>query len=384
MSLGLKLRLFQSKPIPLDVDLKCSPGNLLALVGPSGSGKSTILRCIAGLCRPANGYIRCAGVTWLHTEKQIDLQPQRRKTGLVFQEFSLFPHLNVRENIEIALNSRVPKDRRAQKALQYLENVNLGGLENRFPQTLSGGQKQRVALARALAREPAILLLDEPFSAVDQVTRRKLKLQILKLTRGLNIPIVLVTHDLDEAAMLADTMCVLHAGKTLQSGKPGELFARPETTLVARLVDIRNVFPARVEGQFPDSGITRLNANGLRLEALYCSDYRDGDGVYWSVPPSSILLHSRIRPSNGVRENPVEGKIQELIVLGGTCTAVVRVESSRLEFTLELPVHVTNRNRLEVGELIGFSVLKNSIHIMPWDPLQGDPRPPGDRHGSIR
>jgi molybdate transport system ATP-binding protein len=368
---GLKLQLFQSKQIPLDVELQCSPGKLLALVGPSGSGKSTILRCIAGLYRPANGYIRCAGRTWLDTETGIDLPPQLRRTGLVFQDFSLFPHLNVQQNIEIALNPQLSKRRRAEKALQLLEHVNLAGLERRFPQTLSGGQKQRVALARALAREPAILLLDEPFSAVDQVTRRKLKLQTLQLTRGLNIPIILVTHDLEEAAMLADTMCVLHAGKTLQSGTPVELFERPVTTLVARLVDVRNLFPARIEGQCPELESTFLNCNGLRIEAPYGSEWRDGESVYWSVSPASLLMHSRIRPSKGIRENPVAGKVLELIMIGGTCTAIVRAESSSLDFTLELPLHVANRNHLQVGEVIGFSVLKKSVHIMPWEPPHG-------------
>ncbi|MGH8548938.1 MAG: hypothetical protein ACRERU_10130 [Methylococcales bacterium] len=158
--------------------------------------------------------------------------------------------------------------------------------------------------------------------------------------------------------MLADTMCVLHAGKTLQSGKPGELFERPENTLVARLVDVRNLFQARVEGQFAGLEATRLDCNGLRFDAAYNSRYREGDVVYWSILPSSLLLHSRIRSSKGIRENPFEGRILELIVLGGVCTVVVRCELSRLEFTIELPVHVAERNCLRVGDLIGFSILK--------------------------
>lgn len=302
----------------------------------------------------------------------------------MFQDFSLFPHLNVQQNIEIAVDSELPKSHRAEKALQFLEAVNLAGLEQRFPHTLSGGQKQRVALARALAREPAILLLDEPFSAVDQVTRRKLKLEALQLTRGLNIPIVLVTHDLEEAAMLADTMCVLHAGKTLQAGKPGELFERPESTLVARLVDVRNLFPARIDAQSPEHAATRLDCNGLRVEALYHAGYREGDEVYWSIPPSSLLLHSRLRPSSGIRENPVEGRIIELIRVGGICTLVVRVELFRLDFTIELPVHVVNRNRLQSGDVIGFSILKNSIHIMPWEPPHAGSPGLGASSGAIR
>lgn len=365
---GLELRLYQAGPIPLDVRMQCSPGKVLALVGPSGSGKSTVLRCIAGLYRVSEGAICCGGACWLDTDQKIDIPPQERRVGFVFQDFSLFPHMNVQKNVELAVGRQVSKIKRRDRALQLLVDVNLNGLEDRYPNTLSGGQKQRVALARALAREPTVLLLDEPFSAVDQVTRRKLKLQLLQLTRRLHIPIVLVTHDLEEAAMLADTMCVLHAGKTLQSGRPEALFQRPESTLVARIVDVRNLFQARVKDQIPKEGLTRLESNGLCLDAPYNSGYSVGEKVYWSVHPSSLLLHSRLRPSRGIRENPVEGRILELIVVGGICTVIVRSERPRIDFTLELPVHAANRSRLKIGELIGFSVLKKSVHLMPWQP----------------
>jgi molybdate transport system ATP-binding protein len=209
-------------------------------------------------------------------------------------------------------------------------------------------------------------LLDEPFSAVDQVTRRKLKLQALQLTRSLNIPIVLVTHDLDEAFMLADSMCVIHAGKTLQCGRPMDLMQHPENTLVARLLDIRNIFSARVTKQEPERNRTLLECNGLRLVARYHEAYASGERVSWSILPSSLLLHSRIRPSRGVRENPVRGEILELIVVGGICTLIVRSSPSRLDFTLEIPVHVATRNSLVTGDTIDFSILEDALHIMPW------------------
>jgi len=338
----------------------------MALVGPSGSGKSTILRCIAGLYRPAMRLILCGRETWLETYKSVDVKPQQRRMGFVFHDFSLFPHMRVLQNVSLAVDARLARGLRNQQAMRLLRDIDLDGLEERFPEDLSGGQKQRVAVARALARNPRVLLLDEPFSAVDQVTRRKLKLQTLQLTRSLNIPIVLVTHDLDEAFMLADSMSVIHAGKTLQCGRPENLMQHPENTLVARLLDIRNIFSARVTKQEPERNRTLLECNGLRLAARYHEAYATGERVSWSILPSSLLLHSRIRPSKGVRENPVRGEILELIVVGGLCTLIVRSSTSSLDFTLEIPVHVATRNGLVTGDTIDFSVLEHALHIMPW------------------
>ncbi len=367
---GFKLRLRQQRPIPLDAELVCQPGDLLALVGPSGSGKTTILRSIAGLYRPQVGKICCAGSTWLDTDANIDLKPQQRRIGFVFQDFALFPHLSVLENIKLAINPILTSSKKLnENALDLLRRVNLKGLESRLPHTLSGGQRQRVALARALAREPTILLLDEPFSSVDQVTRRKLRLETLQLTRKLEIPIILVTHDLDEAAMLADQMCVLYAGKTLQVGKPTDIFERPETTLVARLVDIRNLFEGRVIKQCPDQKLTRIVCDNVLLDAAYNSAFSAGDQVCWCIPPSGILLHSRLRPSAGIRENPIQGRVTELITVGGTSTVIVKSTAFESRFILELPVHVVSRNGLQSGDEIGFSLLKKSLHLMPWKKL---------------
>ncbi len=151
VSSGIDIRIYQVKPIPLDVLLKCEAGEVLALVGPSGSGKTTILRCIAGLYRPDQGRILCSGKVWLDTDSGIDLAPQKRRAGLVFQHFALFPHLSALENVRLALNG-LPKVKQVQRALELLHRVHLQGLESRLPAALSGGQQQRVALARALAR----------------------------------------------------------------------------------------------------------------------------------------------------------------------------------------------------------------------------------------
>jgi molybdate transport system ATP-binding protein len=234
---GLHVRFRQRAPIALDVELSCSEGELLALVGPSGSGKTTILRMIAGLDRPKEGQVFCGGELWLDTAKGADLPPHRRRVGLVFQSYALFPHMTALGNVTAALND-IAANQRAERARILLAQVHLQGFEHRYPAELSGGQQQRVAVARALAREPKVLLLDEPFSAVDRRTRRGLHKELAELRQAVHMPIILVTHDIDEAVALADRMTVLDAGETLQTGHPSELVTTPANGRVAAALDL--------------------------------------------------------------------------------------------------------------------------------------------------
>jgi len=210
---------------------------LLAMVGPSGAGKSTTLRIIAGLYRPSEGTVTCNGSTWLDTKRGIDLPPHQRRVGLVFQNYALFPHMTALGNVAAAMGHR-PASERVSRAHELLALVHLENLEQRRPADLSGGQQQRVAVARALAREPAVLLLDEPFSAVDRRTRRKLHIELAELRKAVRIPIVLVTHDIDEAAGLADRMCVIDRGETLQTARPADLLVAPASARVASALDL--------------------------------------------------------------------------------------------------------------------------------------------------
>ena len=237
----------QAGPIPLNASFRCAPGELLALVGPSGSGKTTLLRTIAGLYQPQQGRVSCAGREWFLAQsgQRHSLPPQARQIGMVFQDYALFPHLTALQNVQLAMG-HLPRAQRFEQAAQWLSKVRLQGLEARYPSELSGGQRQRVALARALAREPQVLLLDEPFSAVDQVTRRRLQRELALLRQQISIPIILVTHDLEEATALADQICVLHNGVSLQQGTPEALFRKPTSPLVARLLDRHNVFSGEV------------------------------------------------------------------------------------------------------------------------------------------
>lgn len=359
---SLIVQLENRKGIPLDLNFECEAGKVLALVGPSGSGKSTILRSIAGLFKTERGFIKCHDQVWFKSDQRIFVAPQQRHVGIVFQNYALFPHLNVRKNIEIGMDATC-----VSSLEDLLSMVNLQGLENRMPSTLSGGQQQRVALARALAREPKVLLLDEPFSAVDQVTRRKLRLELLELIRKLNIPIILVTHDLDEAAMLGDRLCVLHNGTGLQTGTPDDVLRAPATAVVARLMDIRNLFEGELVDQDQEKNTSVILWEDIKFEAPFQRQIQKGSKINWSIPADKVLLHRRVNPSRGVRENPVSGQIIELVTISGISNVIIALDSDqRVKLHMDLPPHVVERNDLKVGEKISVSLLKDALHLMDY------------------
>lgn len=225
---GLSVQIAQAGQIPLNVKLACAPGEVMGVVGPSGAGKTTLLRAIAGLYRAQSGRIAVDGEVWFDSACGRDLPAHRRRVGLVFQEHALFPHLTALQNVALAMGHR-PARERNDRAAEMLGRVHLEGLERRKPAALSGGQRQRVAIARALARDPAVLLLDEPFSAVDRRTRARLHAEIAGLRMGLSIPMLLVSHDIDEVVRLADRICVIDAGSVCATGTPEDVLSEPST-----------------------------------------------------------------------------------------------------------------------------------------------------------
>lgn len=361
---GLRVRLRQERPIALDVAFECGAGELLALVGPSGSGKTTVLRCIAGLATPRDGEVTCNGETWLDMRGGSVASPQQRRVGLVFQHYALFPHLDALANVASAM-SHQPRGERAARARALLARVNMDGLEARRPSELSGGQRQRVALARALARDPRALLLDEPFSAVDQLTRRRLRLELAQLRREIRIPMVLVTHDLDEAQLLGDRMSVLHHGRTLQTGEVQEVLHQPASALVARLLDQRNVFTGVVARHEEQKGKTWLDWADTEIECALAARFAPGSRVAWVVPESHVVMHRRERPSRGERENPVRGIARDVVILGGDARVTLDVHGVDTPLTFEVSVHVAARNRVEAGAEVAVSLLADGIHLMP-------------------
>jgi molybdate transport system ATP-binding protein len=347
----LSVRLQQAGPIPLDVALSCRPGELLALIGPSGSGKTTVLRSIAGLYRPQTGRVAVDGETWLDTEAGVDLTPQVRSVGLVFQDYALFPHLSALDNVRLAM-LRHEEPARSRLAASLLARVHLEGLETRRPDQLSGGQRQRVALARALARDPKVLLLDEPFSAVDRMTREPLKDEIAALHRSLDIPMLLVTHDLEEAQALADRICVLHTGTTLQIGAPDEVRLRPKSALVARLMGQVNIFDAVVE----DEG--RIRCGDRTLNVASTQGFKSGERVTALIPPGFIALTDHAVKSSNV----VEGILTDVKPLGDMTSLALSFVDKPLRFRITAR-EAASRN-MHVGDALSVDVDCAGIHLM--------------------
>ncbi len=364
---GLSVSLSQVAPIPLDVKLTCAAGELLALVGPSGSGKSTILRAIAGLYRVKHGRISCNGVAWLDMGDKINLSPQARRIGFVVQNFALFPHLTALENVMEAMTAQ-PVMERARRARDLIARVHLSGLEGRLPAALSGGQQQRVAVARALAREPNVLLLDEPFSAVDRATRERLYQELAELRRDLAMPVILVTHDFDEASLLADRMCVLFQGKTLQVGAPDDVITRPSSVQVARLVGLKNVFRAGVIKHIPERNVTVIEWRKHILEAHLQSKFSAGAQVAWAVPQGQLVMHESREMHRGEPENLVSGVVASVARLGDNAILSINVGGAkRPPLFMSVPLHVARHNKIEMTSRVTFSMLREGIHLMPPD-----------------
>lgn len=254
--MALQVRLHATTPIALDVAFTVAPGKVLALVGASGSGKTSVLRAIAGLFTPQSASISVAGVVWTDTGAGVNVAVHGRRVGMVAQGYALFPHMTAVQNVMAALGHLVASAR-GPEALRVLGLVNMAGFAQRLPAALSGGQQQRVAVARALARAPQVLLLDEPFSAVDRPTREALYAEIRSLRASLNMPVVLVTHDMDEAQMLADDVVVLASGAVLRAGSVAEVLVDPLALRSLGLAEAGAIVSARVDAQ-EDDGITRL------------------------------------------------------------------------------------------------------------------------------
>ncbi|PKP72753.1 MAG: molybdenum ABC transporter ATP-binding protein [Alphaproteobacteria bacterium HGW-Alphaproteobacteria-6] len=307
-------------PIPLDLSLRLEAGEMLALVGPSGSGKTTVLRTIAGLWRPSVARVAVGGQVWLDTAAGVDLAPHRRRVGVVFQAYGLFPHLTAAGNVAAAMTD-LPGVRRRAEAGRLLDLVHLGGLGGRHPADLSGGQQQRVALARALARRPEVLMLDEPFSAVDRATRAALHAEIHALRAHLAMPVILVTHDMAEAEHLADRIAVIEAGRLVAEGSVAAVMSDPAALRVMGLREAGATITARIAAQEGD-GLTRLDsaAGPLWLPRI---DGPAGAAVGLRILAHEVIL-SRARPEGLSALNVLAARVVAIIPGEGP-GAVVRL-----------------------------------------------------------
>jgi molybdate transport system ATP-binding protein len=301
-----------------DLELELEVAGTLAIVGPSGAGKSTILRAVAGLARPAEGRIALSDEVWFDDATGTWRAPEDRRVGLVFQDYALFPHLTVRQNV--AFGGRANVD-------ALLDRFGISALTHARPGSLSGGERQRVALARALARDPAVLLLDEPLAALDPHTRDHVRSELRATLRDLQLPTLIVTHDFVDAAALADRVGVLVDGRLLQVGTAEELIGAPVSPFVARFAG-GNVLHGRARR---DGDLTTVELPDRTL--ILSADEADGD-VAAIVFPWDVTL-ARALPSDSA-QNHVRAEVQSVVPVGnrvritvGPLTAEVTAESVR-------------------------------------------------------
>ncbi len=281
----------------LDVALECGPG-ITVLFGPSGSGKSLTLLALAGLVTPLTGRIAVDGTVLYDSTAGISVPPHRRGIGYVSQSAALFPHLDAADNVAFGIRGLPRRERRA-RAAAWLARLDLTGFERRRPGSLSGGQAQRVALARALAPGHRLLLLDEPFSALDEALRQGSRHLLIELAREQHLTILFVTHDLREAHLLADRLVVLDRGAVLQEGARDEVFRAPRCRQAALLLGAGNVFPATVVGR--DERVVEFEAAGWRAcAASWVGDPRPGDAVDVTIRPERVVFRRGEPAANGL------------------------------------------------------------------------------------
>ena len=273
-----------------DVTIAIKPAEVLALLGPSGCGKTTLLKIIAGFVTPTRGRVLVDGAAIDH------LPPGRRRAGIVFQNYALFPHMSVARNVAYGLEAQGAKASDvAHRVGQMLELVRLDAMAQRLPRELSGGQQQRVALARALAIRPRILLLDEPFGALDKNLRLDMQLEVKSLQRDLGITTILVTHDQDEAMSMADRIAVLRAGRVEQVATPAAIYDQPASLFVAQFVGSTNILHGEIAAADRTHASIRLDA-GVTLGVPVARSFRPGEHAILSVRPEQLFLSDRAGP----------------------------------------------------------------------------------------
>jgi len=291
----------------LDVAFEVPMASTLVLVGESGSGKTTVLRLLAGLLEPDRGRVALDGSIWFDAASRIDVPTSERDVGWVPQDYALFPHLSVAENVAFGLRaSGVAREDVRRRAARALERFGLAGVAARRPAQISGGQQQRAALARALVLEPPVLLLDEPLAALDLATRRAVRGELKSLLEGLPCMTLFVTHSPMEALVFGDRIAVLEEGRISQEGAREDLLRHPRSGYVAELMGL-NLFRGRVTAREP-GGMVRVETEGGALMAV---DPGAGDDLMLAIDPREITLH--LEPPGGSAQNLLRGTIAEIV-----------------------------------------------------------------------
>ncbi|WP_094227906.1 ABC transporter ATP-binding protein [Methanolobus psychrotolerans] len=307
----------KGKEASFTLDVQFELGDeLVVLFGRSGSGKTTTLQCISGLLEPNGGKIVVNDNVYFDCHKRTNLPVQQRSLGYVFQNYALFPHMDVKKNIAYGLKgwNEVNKEKRVIEMLQLLH---IEGLEHNYPSQLSGGQKQRVALARALAPKPDILLLDEPFSALDMVVRMKLREKIKEIQRELRIPVLFITHNHVEAFTIADKVVIFHEGRVQQIGTPEDVFYQPSNRHVAELVGLSNIFEDAIALNVDEAPETLVLECGNLKVITNKPDRIVAEKVSWGIRPENLRILPLTDDAKS-RENTFKACVKSVVNKGAS------------------------------------------------------------------
>ncbi|WP_448516551.1 ABC transporter ATP-binding protein [Pseudothermotoga sp.] len=343
-------KIFQRDVVAVqNFSIRVQEGEFVTLLGPSGCGKTTVLRCIAGLERPTSGEIYIFG------KLSNEIPPEKRDTAMVFQNYALFPNMTVAQNVAFPMKlKKMHKDEILEKLSKLFELVKLKGLEERYPYQLSGGQRQRAALIRALAKDPKILLLDEPLSALDAKIRQELRIELRKIQLSLGITTVYVTHDQEEALLMSDKIVVMNHGVIQQIGTPDEIYNKPANLFVATFIGSNNVFV----GQLEDKGVFkwrqhtfRIHENNVRAEV--------GKNAYMVVRCHALSLRKV------ERFNCFDAKVGLVNFSGSTVKVLLRVEDE--EIFAEIPMEDVKDVQLKLGDKVKVCFDPNSAWVFPGD-----------------
>jgi molybdate transport system ATP-binding protein len=343
--------------IRADLELDAGDNRVMVLFGASGSGKTTILRCLAGLDRPQEGFIRFDEVIWFDAVAGTNVSPQQRRLAYVSQDYGLFPHLTVEQNIRFGMDAAGMHARDRLETI--LRTVHLEGMARRLPTQLSGGERQRVALARALARDPRLILLDEPLAALDLPLRDPMRRELRQFLRSIDVPSVVVTHDRVDALTLGDRMAVLSDGHIRQVGPVHEVFSRPADLAVAAAVGVETVIPGEIVDVI--NGLLTVQVGASRI--LVAQTGVTAQSVFACIRAEDVMLETSPRGDVSAR-NQLTGRVAAIQPEGG----VVRVTVDcgfPLSALITRPAY--DELRLTEDSTVTAVVKATAVHLIPRD-----------------
>ena len=352
----------------LNLSLSLQKG-MTVLFGPSGSGKTLTLHTIAGLVEPDFGMVRVNGVVYFDKKRRVNLPVHRRRVGYVFQEPSLFPHMTVFENIAYGI-SDLPLGERKRKVSLLIERMRLEGLEKNLPHQISGGQKQRTALARALAASPLLLLLDEPFASLDNPVREKLRLDLLRIEKEDRMPLIFVTHDVEEAFVLSEELVVLNEGRVEQAGNKEDIFYRPQSHKVAKFLGVKNIFRGRITEIHPEEGVMTVwvDEKGFLASIPYREGAVTGNWVRFCIRPEEIMILRAERPiKKTLQGNIFTGQIVRIIEKGAEHTLFFRQSQDDYDFEISMSNLAYRKLHIRENDTVSVVLKWESIWLIPED-----------------